>query len=238
MRGPVVSLPFQAPPPPPRNSQTWFASFALPRASGITADVVRSQPRDSLRKVGAGADAELAVDVAQVVLDRLRAEEHRRRRLARRPPAGEEERDLELLRRELIQRRRIAPACGLARRAELGACQVRPRRRAERVECLDRRPKLPARTGATARTTLTGAVREPRASRLEDVRRLRMELEGHLERALELVVAGEEPARAGGARERPRLALRARSLGGAGGGARRFPIAPEPEVRLGQLRPR
>src|SRR3954447_14341143 len=41
------------------------------------------------RQLLARVDAQLAVDVTQVVLDRLRAEEDRRSRFARRPAAGE-----------------------------------------------------------------------------------------------------------------------------------------------------
>src|SRR3954463_15398763 len=66
------------------------------------------------RKLLARVDPELPVDVAEVVLDGLRAQEQLGRRLARGVPVGEEHADLELLRGELVEARRVAPTCALA----------------------------------------------------------------------------------------------------------------------------
>src|SRR2546421_11789372 len=73
------------------------------------------------RELVAGADAELPVDVSQVVLDRLRAEEETGSGFARRAAAGEEQGDLELLGRQVAERARVAPPRRLAGRGELGA---------------------------------------------------------------------------------------------------------------------
>src|SRR6476619_1754900 len=87
-------------------------------------------------------DIELSVDVPEVVLDRLRAEERRRCRLASRSPLCQQERDLELLRCQLVQRRDVAPPGRLSRRVELRACELCPRRRADLVEGVDSRAQL------------------------------------------------------------------------------------------------
>ena len=62
------------------------------------------------RQLGPRVDPELLVDVAQVILDRLRTEEQ----LARGRPGGEalteQQRDLDLLRGELIKRADVPPA--------------------------------------------------------------------------------------------------------------------------------
>src|SRR5689334_1091217 len=93
---------------------------------------------EELRELGTRADAELRVHLAQVVLDRLRAEEERRGGLARRSPFDEQETDLELLRREGAARVGPPPADGLARRLQLHGCSFSPpcgSEVLERVEC-------------------------------------------------------------------------------------------------------
>ena len=59
---------------------------------------------DDARELGPGADAELAVDVPEVELDRLHAEEQRGGGLPVRRAAGDERGDLQLLRRESVLR--------------------------------------------------------------------------------------------------------------------------------------
>src|SRR5437016_14264068 len=83
------------------------------------------------RELVARPDAELPIDVPQVVLDRLRAEEEFRGGLARRAAAGEEQRDLELLGRQVSERAGVAPPRRFPGGAQLGARKLRPRRRTE-----------------------------------------------------------------------------------------------------------
>src|SRR4051794_13850541 len=90
--------------------------------------------RECSRELVARMDAELQIHVTQVVLDRLGTEEERRGRLARRLPLGEETRDLQLLRREVVERARVAAASGLTRGRELRPSLLGPRARAERFE--------------------------------------------------------------------------------------------------------
>ena len=63
----------------------------------------------------------------EVVLDGLRAEEHRRRGLPRRLSLGEQPSDLALLRGQLVEGARVAPARRLARRLELDGGLIGPR---------------------------------------------------------------------------------------------------------------
>src|SRR4051812_48690878 len=93
-------------------------------------------------------DAELPIHVTQVVLDCLGTEEERGSRLARRLPVGEETRDLQLLRREVVERARVAAARRLARGRELRPSLLGPRMRAERLEHRQSLAQLLARTDA------------------------------------------------------------------------------------------
>src|SRR3954447_9080371 len=86
------------------------------------------------RKLVTRMNAELPIDVTEVVFDRLGTEEERRGSLARRLPLGEETRDLQLLRRQVVERARVAAARGLARGRELRASLLGPRARPERFE--------------------------------------------------------------------------------------------------------
>src|SRR5437016_7370260 len=94
------------------------------------------------RELVARSDAELPIDVPQVILDRLRAEEEPRGGLARRAAAGEQQRDLELLGRQVSERAGVAAPRRLSGRGELGARELRPRRRSKPVEELERAPEL------------------------------------------------------------------------------------------------
>src|SRR5437763_4272921 len=119
--------------------------------------------RDRRRELLPGGDAELAVHVAKVVLDRLRAQKERRRRLAGGTPFREQDGDLELLWREVIEGARIAAAGGLAGGRELGTGQLGPGRWAEAVEELERRTQLFAGPDALAGTAEARSVGEARA---------------------------------------------------------------------------
>src|SRR5262249_39988988 len=99
----------------------------------------------------AGVDVQLPIDVAEVVLDRLGAEEERGCRLARRPAGRAGEGGLELLRRPLGGTAGIAAPRRLARRREFRAGELRPRRRPEQVERVERRAELLACARAVTR---------------------------------------------------------------------------------------
>src|SRR4051795_7045455 len=89
------------------------------------------------RQLGARGDAELRVHLAQVVLDRPPAQEQPRRDLrVAHPLVDDEPGDLELLRREVVERARVALACGPARPPQLGPRPLGPRLGAEPLEAL------------------------------------------------------------------------------------------------------
>src|SRR5215216_3003198 len=77
-------------------------------------------------ELGARGDAELREDLAQVVVDRARAEEQPRRHLLVGGALGDEAHDLNLLRRELVDCARAARAGGLAARSQLDARALGP----------------------------------------------------------------------------------------------------------------
>src|SRR5262245_25933528 len=97
---------------------------------------------------GAGVDVELAVDARQMELDRLRAEKERRRNVAVRLSLSDLQRDLELLRGQLLGRREVASGDRLSARSQLAACLLRPGSRAEPVEELDRAAQMLTRLDA------------------------------------------------------------------------------------------
>jgi hypothetical protein len=143
-----------------------------------------------------------------VVFDRLRAEEHRCCRLASRAAFRKQERDLKLLRCQLVERRRIAPACGLPGCAEFRACRLGPRCRTEAVERIDRRAQLFSCARSVSRTTQPRSVGESRSRSLVQVGRLFVERSRFIERSLECVIGRDQSACARGAGARPWLALR------------------------------
>src|SRR5690242_5311289 len=119
----------------------------------------------------AAAHVELTVRVAEVVLNGLRAQEERRGGLAHGAAAGEEQRDLQLLRCQVVERRRVAAPRGLAGRRELAARPLGPRRRAEVVERREGRAQLVAGVAPTARPPEQRTVGEARARLLEAIGR-------------------------------------------------------------------
>src|SRR4029079_510708 len=108
--------------PPSRVVKTiWYGPGALSQRIQLTRDSFANRSRlaagaraERLRELLPRVDRELPVRVAEGVLDRLRAEEERGRGLAGRPALGEQERDLELLRRQLVDGARLAAPRRLA----------------------------------------------------------------------------------------------------------------------------
>src|SRR2546423_3435972 len=113
----------------------------------LTAPLRGQRPRELVAR----PDAELPIDVPQVVLDRLRAEEEPRGGLARRAPAREEQRDLELLRCQVSEGAGGAAPRRLAGGGELRARKLGPRRGSEPLEELQPAPKLLPRVHTPAR---------------------------------------------------------------------------------------
>src|SRR2546423_10517688 len=114
-------------------------------------------------------DVELPIDVPQVVLDRLRAEEEACRSLARCLSPRQQEGDLQLLRRQVAQGAGIAASSGFPRRRQLRARELGPRRRTEPVEDLDRGAQFLPRASPLPRTTESGAVGQVCSGRLEEL---------------------------------------------------------------------
>src|SRR5262249_15249774 len=80
-------------------------------------------------QLGARGQAELAEDLAQVIVDRARAQVELFRDLPVGHPRRDQTGDLELLRRQLVKCRRVALPCLLARGAQLAFSALLPRRR-------------------------------------------------------------------------------------------------------------
>jgi hypothetical protein len=87
-----------------------------------------------LGQLGAGADAELGEDVAEVEVDRAGAEEQLGGNLPGGEPADHEPRHLELLWGELPKGRRVAPTHGLPAGPQLQARPLRPGCRTQALE--------------------------------------------------------------------------------------------------------
>src|SRR3954453_18158327 len=77
--------------------------------------------RERVSELAARADVELAEDLAQVVLDRSRADEQLGADLRVRLPVARHAGDLRLLRRQHVARVRVTPARGLAGGLQLAA---------------------------------------------------------------------------------------------------------------------
>src|SRR4051794_11536932 len=183
--------------PPSRVVKTTsYGPGALSQRIQLTRDSFANRSRlaagaraERLRGLLARVDRELAVRVAEGVLDRLRAEEERRRRLTGRPALGEQARALELLRRAPVPPARLAAPGrrpvgeegrglelvrrGPVARTRLGAPgrlaggapprprQLRRGRRAEIVDHADRARQALAGVDAPPRAPQAGAVGEP-----------------------------------------------------------------------------
>src|SRR5512132_2296288 len=107
------------------------ASGSLSRVLGGQALLRPGSFGKQLDQLGARVNAELPVRAAEVELDRLGAQEHPRPNLLVREPFHGRERDLELLRRQLLLRRGATSSHALAGRPQFGAGTLGPRSRAE-----------------------------------------------------------------------------------------------------------
>ena len=119
--------------------------------SAVPGRATREPPRSPRARCDCGS--QLAEDVREVVLDRLRREEERRGGLAVARALGDDASDLQLVRSELRFGVTIAVrAAGRTGGLQLRACPGGPRVRAECLEQLggrlQRRPRLPSATDA------------------------------------------------------------------------------------------
>ena len=117
------------------------AAEVTPAVSVAPAPLALDRPRD----VDARRDAELVEDVADVRLDRLVAEEQRRRDLAVRQPIGDEAGDLELALRQRVDARCRPPPPARAARPALRAGAARGASRRARAPSRTRRAPAPPR---------------------------------------------------------------------------------------------
>src|SRR3954470_7817558 len=116
---------------------------------------------------------ELQEHLVQVVLDGLRAEEELRSDVAVAAAPRRELCDPPLLRRQLVERARIARAGSLPCRMELLSRPFRPERSAHPLERLERRPKLDPRLETPLLPPQELAVGEMRARAFERRRAVR-----------------------------------------------------------------
>jgi hypothetical protein len=114
-------------------------------------------------------NVELPVDPRQVELDGTGAEKQRCADLAIRFSLRGVDRDLELLRCELLLIRRAAAANRLARGAKLGGRPRRPRHRGQRIENVIGRSQLLARLAPPPGPSEAFAEAQPRSGELERV---------------------------------------------------------------------
>src|ERR1700729_3353072 len=118
-----------------------------------------------------GVDCESLVDVAEVVFDGLRAEEQRGGGFPRGPPAGEQQRNLELLRCQVVDGCAVvAPPVRFTGSCEFGPGTVGPGSGTESVEVVHRRAQLLARKNPVPRPPQPLPESKPRTRRFERVR--------------------------------------------------------------------
>ncbi len=123
-----------------------------------------------MRELGAGSHSRLLEDVRKVRLDRLRAQEEPRGDVPIRQAGGDEPRNLELLRGQLVEGRRVTPSRALAGRPELGPSTLRPKLGADSLEALERRPEACAGVSAALQAPQQLAVAELGSRALPTVR--------------------------------------------------------------------
>src|SRR5215217_6850061 len=116
-----------------------------------TQDCLIGSVRERVAKVLAGADTELAEHLAQVVLDRTRADEQLGADLGVRIPVGGEARDLRLLVRQHVARFARQPAHALAGGEQLAPGTLGERLGPDAAETVVGRAKLLARVHTPAR---------------------------------------------------------------------------------------
>jgi hypothetical protein len=149
----------------------------------------------------------------QVILDGLRAQEQGSGGFPGRAPLGQAQRDLDLLRGQVVERGLVSPPGGLAGRGELGPCHLRPRVGAEAVEHVDRGAKLLAGPDPLPLPPQPGAVGQVRAGGLEGVRRLGVQGQRGFEVRIGLALGRDQRAASRGPGQRPGLGLGARVAG-------------------------
>src|SRR5262245_14935990 len=150
--------------------------------------------REQSSEFGARAQAELQVDAVQVLLDGLRTEKERGGSLTVAHASGDDESDLELLRRQSIRPRLGRRADVLAARAQLCARALAPWRRAEPLERRERSPELLARRDLLAGPPKTLPEGELGASACEGVDEAAVPVERLGEMCGELVLSRHETA--------------------------------------------
>jgi hypothetical protein len=160
-----------------------------------------------LREFLAGVDTESLVDVPEVVLDRLGAEEQRGRGFPRRLPPGEQQRDLQLLRRQIVEGARVPGPARFAGGRELGAGPLSPGPGVEAVEGVHRRAELLAGQHPVPGPAQPLPVGQPGARGFEHVGGLLMQGDRTLEIGGEAGVLGQHPLAAQRPGQRPGLPL-------------------------------
>src|SRR5215469_2467143 len=98
-------------------------------------------------QLAAGGDAELGERLAQVIVDRARAQEQLRRDLLVGQALGDKACDLQLLWRQLFYRGHVPLARRLSRRPQLRLSPLRPRHRTYRAEYFQCSTQMTARIG-------------------------------------------------------------------------------------------
>jgi hypothetical protein len=160
-------------------NQTVSGCFGLIRhAPALAALSISSRREIHLRLVvchpphefRAGMYFQLSVDTSQVELDCLRGDEERCGHVAVGFALGDEARDLEFLRRELIPRRGLTTAWRQTGRSELRARALRPRRRSAALEGFECSAEMRARVASVAATAEVLAEAELSSGVLERAR--------------------------------------------------------------------
>src|SRR5262249_10202004 len=153
--------------------------------------------------------AELAEDLAQVIVDRARAQVELFRDLPVGHPRRDQTGDLELLRRQLVKCRRVALPCLLARGAQLAFSALLPRRRSDLAEEVGCPPQMLPRLTPVAVAPQPFTVEQLGAGHMErrDGRvwgERRLEVLSHVAVTEKRPAAGEyRPPRGGGRVLRP-----------------------------------
>src|SRR6185437_12842782 len=200
------------------------------RARALTAPFAGEGPGEFV----AGVDVQLLVDVPEVILHGLGAQEQRGRGFPCCPPARQGQRDLQLLRGQLVDRARIPPQERLAGGREFGARPAGPWTGAETLEDVQRGPKLLAGEHPVPGTPQALAVGQPGPRRLEGIQGLRVLAYCLVKNGGELAVGREQSLGAQRAGERPWLPLRLGRGGELGGGLLGRLLAAEAQVSLGE----
>ena len=146
-----------------------------------------------LGELGPRVDVQLHEHLTQVIIDRAWAEEQLSSDLRVGFPGGHKACDLQLLGRELVARRGVAPTSPLTAGAQLRTSARLPRPRADLLETTERSPQVRSRVGAATVTAKPLAVQELAASLVE--RRQRgCELDRLGEVALGVFLVDQPPA--------------------------------------------